>query len=97
MVRATVTEVKARLSAYIDQVRAGETVVILDRGVPVATMEPPVRHDDAAGRLVRLERAGTVNPGSIPPPTDVLRTPGPRLPQGTSAVDAVLRERDDGR
>ena len=36
MQRATVSELKSRLSAYLKKVRAGETVLILDRNQPVA-------------------------------------------------------------
>ncbi len=36
----TITEAKSGLSALIDQVRAGETILITDRGVPVARLEP---------------------------------------------------------
>ena len=36
MKTATISEVKNRLSAYLRAVRAGETVLILDRDQPVA-------------------------------------------------------------
>jgi len=94
---ATITEVKNGLSALIDQVRAGESVLILDRGVPVARLEPVVTHPDPTGRLRRLERAGIIRVGAAPPPLDLLRKPAPRLPTGASAVRAVLQERRSGR
>ena len=40
MKTATITEAKNGLSALIDRVRAGESVLILDRGVPIARIEP---------------------------------------------------------
>jgi len=40
MKRATLTETKNNLSALVDQVQHGETIVILDRGRPVARLEP---------------------------------------------------------
>jgi prevent-host-death family protein len=38
MKKATITEVKNQLSALIDRVRHGETIVITDRGRPVARL-----------------------------------------------------------
>ncbi len=35
-----VRELKAHLSRYLDRVRAGEPVVVTDRGKPVARIEP---------------------------------------------------------
>lgn len=65
---ATITEAKNRLSALIDRVRSGESILILDRGVPVARLEPVAAFPDSTGRLRRLERAGVirVGDGSLP-------------------------------
>ena len=41
MQRATITEAKDGLSKLLDRVKAGETILIMDRGVPVARLEPP--------------------------------------------------------
>lgn len=35
-----VRELKAHLSAYLERVRAGETISVTDRGVPVAEIRP---------------------------------------------------------
>ena len=40
MKRAKVSELKARLSAYLKSVRNGETVVVLDRLTPIARLVP---------------------------------------------------------
>ena len=97
MKTATITEAKNGLSALIDRVRAGKSVLILDRGTPVARLEPVASGPDPAGRLRRLERAGIVRAGKAPPPLDLIRTPAPRVPEGASAVRAVLDERRSGR
>jgi len=94
---ATITEAKNRLSALIDRVRSGESILILDRGVPVARLEPVAAFPDASGRLRRLERAGVIRIGEASPPLDLLRTPSPKLAQGASAVQAMLQERRSGR
>ncbi len=97
MATTTITEAKNKLSALIDRVQAGESIVILERGKPVARLEPIVEQADPTGRLRRLERAGLVKIGTGAPPIELLRTPGPKLEPGFSLVDAVIEERRTGR
>lgn len=97
MKTATITEAKNGLSALIDQVKAGESILILDRGAPVARLEPVLGFADSTGRLTRLERAGVIKVGEAPPPLDLLRTPAPPLAPGASSVQVVIRERRSGR
>jgi prevent-host-death family protein len=96
MKRATITQAKNQLSALIDQVRAGESVLILDRGIPVARLEPVSGQPDQSGRLERLERAGLVRRPLGPPPT-AFSADAPALPGGVSAVAALIEERRSGR
>ncbi|MGH2382065.1 MAG: type II toxin-antitoxin system Phd/YefM family antitoxin [Candidatus Limnocylindria bacterium] len=96
MKTASVTEAKNQLSSLLDRVRAGESVLILDRGVPVARLGPVTGETDADARFTRLERAGLVRSGTRPPPLELLRTPGPRVSAGVSVVDAVIEERRSG-
>jgi prevent-host-death family protein len=97
MKTASVTEAKNGLSALIDRVRAGESVLITDRGLAVARLEPVTASPDSTGRLRRLERAGVIRIGAVPAPLDLLRTPAPGLPAGVSAVQALVDERRSGR
>jgi prevent-host-death family protein len=94
---ATITEAKNRLSALIDRVRSGESILILDRGLPVARLEPVATSPDPTGRLRRLERAGLIRVGDAAPPLELLRTPAPTLSPGASSVQALLQERRSGR
>lgn len=94
---ATISEAKSRFSALIDRVRAGESVLILDRGTPVARLEPIARGSDPTGRLERLERAGALRGRIGPPPVDLLRQPGPSPADGGSVVEALIEERRTGR
>jgi prevent-host-death family protein len=89
----TITDAKNGLSALIDRVRAGESVLILDRGTPVARLEPVVTASDPTGRIQRLERAGLIGPARQAPPLDLIRSAAPELAPGASAVQAVLDER----
>ncbi len=93
----TITEAKNGLSALIDRVQAGESIIILERGHPVARLEPIIEHTDPTGRLARLERAGIIKVGTGAPPIELMRQPGPALANGASAVAAVIEERRSGR
>jgi prevent-host-death family protein len=98
MVVATITEAKNRLSALIDQVRAGESILIVDRGTPVARLESAVSGaPDAGGRIARLERTGAVRAARKPPAIELLSTRPPSPLSGASAVAALLEERREGR
>ncbi len=95
MKRATVTEAKNGLSALLDRVKAGETILITDRGVPVARLEPAATATDDDGRPARLERAGlaTRGTGDI---RKILDRPLVRTLDGSRVSDLVLEERESG-
>jgi len=98
MKRATLTDTKNNLSALVDQVQHGETILILDRGRPVARLESVVGLvDDPEGRLVRLERQGLLRRASVALPREILMAKPPQPSEGASALDALLAERRDGR
>jgi len=101
MKRATLTETKNNLSALVDQVQHGETVLILDRGRPVARLESVLGEgDDPEGRLARLERQGLVRRASAPlspTPREILLAKPPQPSAGGSVLQALLAERRDGR
>jgi prevent-host-death family protein len=97
MVVATITEAKNRLSALIDQARAGESILIVDRGTPVARLESAVSAPDAEGRVARLERSGAVRSARKPPAIELVSTKPPGPLNGASAVAALLEERREGR
>jgi prevent-host-death family protein len=94
MRRATITEAKNGLSALIDQVKAGETILITDRGVPVARLEPtsPVDWD---ARLARLERQGLIHRGTGDV-RKILERPLVKTVDGSSVVALLLEERESG-
>jgi prevent-host-death family protein len=98
MKRATLTDTKNNLSALVDQVQHGETILILDRGRPVARLESVVGIvDDPEGRLVRLERQGLLRRASEPLPREILMVKPPRPSEGASALETLLTERREGR
>lgn len=99
MKRASISEAKNRLSALIDSVKGGSSVLIVDRGRPVARLEPVGRpgganDDDRLGRLVR---EGVVRPPRGAAAKSLLATAPPRGKKGISALRALLDERREGR
>jgi prevent-host-death family protein len=95
---ASITEAKNRLSALIDEVRSGETVLIVDRGIPVARLEPAATlSNDDDGRLARLQRTGAVRVASKPPPLELIREEPPGTRNNASVVHELIEERRSGR
>jgi prevent-host-death family protein len=97
MERASISELKASLSEYISHVRAGEEVVITDRGRAVARIIP-LRKDDSSidARMKQLEAAGLARVGEKGLPIGFWDEPMPCVP--VEAVKAaMLDEREDGR
>jgi prevent-host-death family protein len=95
MKKASITEAKNNLSALIDRVKGGSPVLIVDRGRPVARLEPVTigSESDHEGRLARLIREGAVRPGRGRLPRTIFTDQPPRLKAGASAVS----ERRTGR
>ena len=97
MKKASITEAKNNLSALIDGLAAGSSVLIVDRGRPVARLEPVTRGRDDDGRLARLVRTGIVRPARTGPPRSLFTIPPPARRGAMSAVNALLEERREGR
>lgn len=98
MKSASVSETKNGLSALLDEVRQGETVLITHHGKPVARIEPcdttDLTSDEAAAALVQR---GVVDPPRANLDVDqFLAAPIPRLAEGPSASRVVAAERDEG-
>jgi len=98
MKKASITEAKNNLSALIDSVKGGSPVLIVDRGRPVARLEPVrgLRPDDDS-RLARLVREGVVRPARAAVPKSFFGTKPPRLRWSTSGLRALLEERRESR
>ena len=97
MTTASITQAKNNLSKLIKKVRHGESVLILDRNIPVARLEPlpPGSREADEARLVELERRGLLKRGTGKLPKDFWTRPRPKL-KG-SAVQALLDERKEAR
>jgi prevent-host-death family protein len=96
--KASITEAKNNLSALIDEVKGGLPILIMDRGRPVARLEPVAgaasAGDDRMGRLIR---DGVVRPPRQNAPAALFASRPPRAKKGVSAVRLLLDERRDSR
>jgi prevent-host-death family protein len=99
MKKASITEAKNNLSALIDSLKGGSPVLIVDRGRPVARLEPVTAGDavEQQGRLSRLVRDGVVRPRRAGPPPALFSTQPPRARGDASVVEALIEERREGR
>jgi len=96
MYQSTISHSKAMFSSLIDQVKAGETVMITDRDVPVALLTPiPREYYQGSELLADLERQGLLRRAAHKPSAllDDLPPKGPL----TGTLAALLDERREGR
>ena len=97
MKTAKVSELKASISEYLSKVKAGEEVLVTDRGKPIAKIIPLKRGDiEIPAHLLTLEKAGFVRIGTGRLPADFWDMPRPKDKKGR-ALNALLREREEGR
>jgi prevent-host-death family protein len=97
MTRAGVAKVKARLSHYLKRVKAGQEVIITDRGLPVAKLVPlaGAQHDESERQ--QLIREGLLIPGTGRVRDELLVPPKGDPQWGKAVLDALLEERREGR
>ncbi len=95
MKKASVSELKARLSAYLDVVRRGDEVLVTDRGRPIARLAPVSGVSHATGRRELLVRSGQLKPPTAPLPRDFWKRPRAKDPKGRSLA-LLLGEREEG-
>ena len=95
MKTAAVAELKASLSKYLARVKAGEEVLVTDRGRPIAKIIPLEEGDvDMDVHVRELERTGRARIGRRKLPTDFWDRPRPKDPKG-AVLQALLDERED--
>ena len=93
---AAVSKLKAYLSEYLNQVKAGNEVLITDRGKPVARLVPVSRTRAVGESLARMEKQGLIRLGSGKLPKDFWAMPRAEDPKGL-VLKALLKERKEGR
>ncbi len=97
MERVSISRLKDQLSAYLQKVRGGQTVIVTDRNRPVAQLIPIVRQEREDERIARLVSQGIIR-----------QSKGPRLDmkeflkrrpviENAGVLEALLEERREGR
>ena len=95
MKKASISELKARLSAYLDIVRRGGEVLITDRGRPIAYIAPVKGDTREESRRELLIRSGQLKAPVARLPRDFWKRVRPADPQGRS-VAVIVEERSEG-
>lgn len=87
---AGIRELKARLSEYLETVKAGATVVVTERGKPVGRIVPISSAMSVEESMKKLVQSGLVlwNGEKFPS-----RTPSARLRGRKSMSDLILEDR----
>ena len=97
MKHESISSAKNRLSALIKQVQRGDSILITDRGVPVAKLVPVQLGAGVPERIIALAQQGLARLPQRVPDASWLELPRPSLTLGPSAVDLLLEERRNGR
>jgi prevent-host-death family protein len=93
MKTTTVSKLKASLSEYLRSVKAGEEVLVTERGRPVAKLTPATTSDMLPDQLLEMEKQGFIKIGSGKLPKGFWDLPRPKDPKGL-ILKAALRERE---
>lgn len=99
MKKARIAAAKNSLSRLIDDVKRGESILILDRDTPVARLEPITADPDGTtARMADLVKRGILAPPRKPlDAAAFLSRPLPALQAGASGVGNLLEERGESR
>jgi prevent-host-death family protein len=92
-----IAELKNRLSFFLDRVRRGETVLVLDRTTAIARIVPveapsELTSEREAAWLRGLEARGILRLGALKGVPEIWETPPPG-DRPVNAVEALLEER----
>jgi len=91
----TVSKLKASLSKYLRSVKAGEEVLVTERGRPIAKLTPAETSEMLPEDLAEMEKQGLIKLGPGKLPKGFWELPRPKDPKGL-VTKAVLREREEG-
>lgn len=95
MKTASISELKARLSAFLDIVRQGDEVIVTDRGRVIARIAPVTGTLSDASRRDLLLRTGRLRAPEASLPKDFWKREHPADPDGRSLA-VLLSERSQG-
>jgi prevent-host-death family protein len=85
----SIRELKSRLSHYLKQARAGQSVVITARGVPVGRLVPIEQQLEERISALRAARQLQWSGRRLAP-----RKPTVRIPSGKSVAELIVEDRE---
>lgn len=89
IVRVGVRELRENLRSYLERVKAGDELLVTDRGKPIARILEPESHEATRARMIR---EGRIKPASRPwTPIDVDKLP--ELGPGPTLSEIVIAMR----
>ena len=92
---AGVAELKAKLSQYLQAVKAGEEVIVTEHGKAIARVVPYTRSGATPAEYEDMIRAGLIRPGQHNLGPEFADEPRPADPEGW-ALKYLLEEREEG-
>jgi prevent-host-death family protein len=92
---ASVSKLKASLNAYLKRVKAGEEVLVTERGRPVAKLSRVPSSRKLVEHPAKIHRKDLLKLASGALPKHFWKLPRPKDPKGLT-VKAVLEERERG-
>jgi len=96
MIMATVSKLKASLSEYLRRVKAGEEVLVSERGRLIAKLVPVTGTDALPDHLAELAKQGLARVGARRLSRAFWSLPRPKDPKGR-VLAALMEEREQGR
>ena len=94
MKSVNIAELKNRLSVYLNDVKAGEEILVRDRNQPVARIVPLVRSRDEDEELLALAAQGKLRLGEGLLEESFWEMPAPRV-SAAALRRSVEQERDE--
>lgn len=94
MQTVNIAELKSNLSAYLEQVKNGEELIIKDRNRPIARVMPLAPGEDLDAEEEALVAAGLMNLPLNEKSDDFLKLPAPKVSLET-VRDIIRSERDE--
>lgn len=95
MARATVEELSEDLGGYLERVKGGEDVVVVEGDTPIARLSPATE-DSLEEHLRRMKREGRIRLGPRRISEEFWNAPMAEDPQGLVSK-ALIEEREEGR
>jgi prevent-host-death family protein len=95
MKTTSVSQLKVSLSAYLKSVKAGEEVIVTERGLPIAKLCPMAHSNLLSEQLIEMEKRGLLRRGAGKLPKNFWALPRPKDPKGL-VRKSVLQEREEG-